>query len=401
MFSSVSFSIQPMTVDQVSESQSEIRHSIRSKVSKRDYFLVPLVSLLTIVVLLGAAEIISRIGWAEHTYNPCIKQDYLGVYYAQPNCDARTKVAEGPWVDYHFNACGYRTFAACGAKPPGAIRIVLMGSSIGEGLHVRFEQTVGERTSEAVSKATGREVQLENLSLTTLMPVFTYRRLNEAINLHPDVVVWAVAPFDVAEPLNRQTLDAVESNRRIPMPSPTSGRTLTFMKRIQNLLNNNVRASLVAQHFLFANPDFELHLFLGYGERAAYLRNPTTPAWETHYSEFNVILSRMATKLHSAGIPFVLMAVPSREAATLLNAKQPPPHTDAFDFSRRLQAMASNLNIGFVDAVQEFAHEPHSDRHFYYVDLHIDGDGHGLLARALESKLLDGSIPTIREKQNN
>jgi hypothetical protein len=93
------------------------------------------------------------------------------------------------------------------------------------------------------------------------------------------------------------------------------------------------------------------------------------------------------------------MAVPSREAAALLNAKARPPHTDAFDFSRRLQTMASNLNIGFVDAVQEFAHEPHSDRLFYYVDLHIDGQGHGLLARALERKLLDGSIPAIEARQ--
>lgn len=390
-----------ITEDPVQETIADHSKSVPSKLPRRAYWLVPLISLATICVLLGAAEIVSRIFWPEHTFNPCIKQDYLGIFYAQPNCDATTKVAEGPWVSYHFNACGYRTYAACDAKPKGTIRIVLMGSSIGEGLHVKFEQTLGERTARYIAKATGRNVQMENLSMTTLMPVFTYRRLPEAIKLHPDVVIWAVAPFDVAEPLNWQTLKSVENNQRIPLPNSASGRRLTLLKRIQNLLDNNVRASLVAQHFLFSNPDTVLRLFLGYGERAAYLRSPTTPAWEKHYQEFDVVLTRMAQRLHAAGIPFILMAVPSREAGALLNVEPKPPHTDAFDFSRRLQAMASRLNIGFVDAVQELAHYPHSDQLFYFVDLHIDGEGHGLLAKALERKLLDGSIPSISEKQKN
>lgn len=372
-----------------------------SKLPRRAYWLVPLTSLLTIGVLFGLAEIIARIGWAEHTFNPCIKQDYIGIFYAQPNCDATTKVAEGPWVSYHFNACGYRTYAACDVKPKGTIRIALMGSSIGEGLHVKFEQTMGERTARYLAKATGRNVQMENLSMTTLMPVFTYRRLTEAINLHPDVVIWAVAPFDVAEPLNRVTLAAIEKNERIPLPNSASGRKLTFLKRIQNLLNNNVRASLVAQHFLFSNPNTVIRLFLNYGDRAAYLKSPTTPTWDKHYQEFDVILTKMADRLHQAHIPFILMAVPSREAAALMNADPRPAHTDVFDFSRRLHAMANQLNIGFVDAVQDFARYPHSDQLFYFVDLHIDGRGHGLLAQALERKLMDGSIPAISKKQKN
>ena len=389
-----------MTLDQLTEDSASQTRPVARTLSRKQYVLVPLVSLATIVLMLGVAEIVARMGWPEHTYNPCIKEDSIHVYHATPNCDATTKIAEGPWVNYHFNACGYRTNDACGAKPAGVIRIALVGSSIPEGLHVRFEQTVGARTAEAISKATGRKVQLENLGLSTLMPVYTYRRLPEAINLHPDVVIWPVAPFDVAEPLNRQTLSSIENHQPIHLkelpPKPN-----TLMKKIQNLLNDNVRASLVAQHFLFANPNTLVHLLLGYGERAAYLRNPTSPKWEEHYADFNLILTKVAANLHQAGIPLILVAVPSREEAALLSVSPRPPQTDPFDFDRRLAVMAAQLNIGFVDSVQEFAREPHSDRHFYYVDLHPDGEGHALIARALVRKCLDGSIPAITEKQSN
>jgi hypothetical protein len=303
-------------------------------------------------------------------------------------------------VHYHFNSCGYRTNDACGGKPAGAIRIVLMGSSIPEGLHVPFEQTVGARTARAIAEATGRKVQLENLGLSTLMPVYTYQRLPEAISLHPDVVIWPVAPFDVGEPLNRQTLASIENHQPIRL-NELPPKPLTPIKKIQNLLNQNIRASLVAQHFLFANPNTVLHLLLGYGERAAYLRNPTTPRWEQHYADFNLSLSKVASGLRGAGIPLILVAVPSREETALLGVDRRPPHTDPFDFDNRLRVMAARLNIEFVDAVREFAREPNAARHFYYVDLHPDGDGHALIARALVRKCLDGSIPALTEKRKS
>jgi hypothetical protein len=232
------------------------------------------------------------------------------------------------------------------------------------------------------------------------MPVYTYRRLPEAIALRPDVVIWPVAPFDVGEPLNRKTLQRVDENRPIEAdllpPKP-----LTPLKKIQNFLNDNVRASLVAQHYLFANPNTFVHLLLGYGERAAYLRNPTSAGWEKRYEDFDLILSKMAAKLQAADIPLILVVVPSREEAALLGVHPLPPHIDPLAFSNRVEAMACKHHVEFVDSVKEFAKQPHADRLFYYVDLHPDGDGHALIARAVVRKCLDGSIPAITEKQLN
>lgn len=387
-----------MILEQAAE--PEVAQKRRVGLARRTYVLVPLISLLTIAALLGAAEVIARVGWAEHTLNPCIQEDYLHVFHARPNCDARTKIAEGPWVTYHFNSCGYRTQDACGVKPPGVIRIALIGSSIPEGLHVPFDQTVGARVAKGISEATGRRVQLENLGLSTLMPVYTYRRIPEAIALHPDVVIWPVAPFDVGEPMNRKTLRSIDEGQPIEAdllpPKP-----LTPLKKIQNFLNDNIRASIVAQHFLFANPNTFVHLLLGYGERAAYLRNPTSAGWERRYEDFDLILSKVAAKLHSAHIPLILVVVPSREEAALFAMHPRPPHTDPMALVNRVEAMAKKYNVGFVDSVKDFAKQPHPDRLFYYVDLHPDGEGHAVIARAVVRKCLDGSIPALTEKQSN
>jgi hypothetical protein len=50
---------------------------------------------------------------------------------------------------------------------------------------------------------------------------------------------------------------------------------------------------------------------------AAYLRKPTSPKWEEHYADFNLILTKVASSLHQAGIPLILVALPSREEASL------------------------------------------------------------------------------------
>ena len=123
--------------------------------------------------------------------------------------------------------------------------------------------------------------------------------------------------------------------------------------------------------------------------------------WQARYSDFDLVLTDMAARFHQAGIPLLLMAVPSRPEAALLSVGDPPPHSDGYAFDRTLQQMAAKLDMGYVDGIREFAGTPKSDHLFYIVESHITGDGHALLARALVRKLMDGSVPGISERRVN
>ena len=368
------------------------------KLPARDYILIPLTSLLTIACMVVIAEMSSRAIWPEQTLNTCVEKDQFGILHAKPNCTSETKTAESPWVSYHFNACGYRTDAACGPKPAGAIRIVMLGSSISEGLHVVYDQTFAERTAKALEKATGRQVQIENLALATMSPLHVYRRLDEALALHPDLVVYAVAPLDL-----EHTIDPVElANRNNPLVTLSSPPTLaknTPIKKLQNLLNDS-RAFQIAQHFLFSNTETFLRLYMAYGDKADYLRHPLSAHWKGYFADFDLILADMGSRLNKAGIPFFVMAVPSRQAGALMSVAQRPPHSDAFLFGQEIQDMAARDDFEYVDAIREFSKTPDCDRFFYPVDLHITGEGHALLANVLLRKLYASGIPALKLNDN-
>src|SRR5258708_1085077 len=128
---------------------------------RRDAWLLPLIIIFTGLGMLGGAEGVAPIGWPEQLINGCQVQDRALVFRFQPNCSSTMKAFEGPWYTNNYNACGYRSAAPCGPVPTGTRRIVLIGSSLSEGLFVGYPKTNGARLRHAPTAICGpaREVQ--------------------------------------------------------------------------------------------------------------------------------------------------------------------------------------------------------------------------------------------------
>ena len=130
---------------------------LRGRVPRRDYYMMPLISLATIIAMFVTAEVAARIFYPAKDYEECRVQGADDPREAKANCTVRAKVAEGPWVTYRMNECGFRTYASCAAKPANTIRLVTLGASMTMGKNVPLEQTWGERTGRAISEATGTQ----------------------------------------------------------------------------------------------------------------------------------------------------------------------------------------------------------------------------------------------------
>jgi hypothetical protein len=76
-------------------SNSTERSSVPASVSlpKRDYFLLPLVSLATVLLVFEVSEILTREIWAEHKAGSCTVVDPIAGDNFKPNCTIRTKNA--------------------------------------------------------------------------------------------------------------------------------------------------------------------------------------------------------------------------------------------------------------------------------------------------------------------
>jgi hypothetical protein len=363
---------------------------------RRDYFLIPLLSLMTMLVMFGSAEVASRIKYPEKDYDECRVAGADDPRRAKPNCTVSAKVPEGPWVRYAMNECGYRTPDHCGPKPPGVLRIALMGASMTMAKNVPLEETWGERTRRAISRAAGRKVEIENLGWELLNPLNCYRQLDQVIALKPDAVIYAVNPFDLSrdtDPLQIAHRNDPVLPPHAPPPAPLAqGKAIVLRnaaKAVQNLLNES-RTFTMAQHFLFSNPDTFLKIYLADGDRADYLRLPFTPAWKTRFAAFNLILTDMAARLHQAGIPFIVMSLPARAQVILVAKGQPyPPGTDPFAFDREIQSFCDRNAVPYLPALKAFSQTPNGDKLFYIVDTHITGEGDAVIARLLVPELLN------------
>ena len=352
----------------------------------RDWLLLPLIVLSVIFVFLGTSELLADRMFPQRGRFTCETTDQLGVPREKPNCVFHYKNAEGPFVEYRFNECGYRSSKPCGAKPRDTLRVVLMGSSMTMGLFVPSDETYAVRTEAALSRICGRPVEVQNMG----GPVHFWDQPNlvgEALRLSPDVIVLAVAPFNIEE-------------------EPTAGQgsdrhSKTVVERIGSAwhdLELKVRATkfvFAAQHFMLLDTQVLYEAFTNMGASREVFNSPQTPVGERKYAEFAKTLDQTMAKLNGSGVPLVVMAVPNRFASAVLSNRSHLEGLDPLWFGRHVSEIAVRDGALALDVTPEFAAYPHAERLFYPVDNHPTGEGNAVIARALVDRLTDGSIPQL------
>jgi hypothetical protein len=367
------------------ESQVVSSTAAAERLPKRDYIILPLLSLMTILVMFVASEVCTHIFWPARPEDPCLVLDPVMGNRHKSNCTARSKIAEGPWTTSVYNECGYLSATSCKTKPTGAVRIVILGSSIGMGIRVPYEQTFFALASSRLSRTCNRAIDVQNLSVEGLYTIFSLRRLKEAIELKPDVVLFILSPGDFAEGIAPQAL--AELNNPAPSPPRMSVKqiVLTRLKR----MSLESRSVLVAQHFLMQNKDVIVRLHLAYGDK---IEQPRAPGWQQHFADFDRVVGDMADQLRSAGVPLIFVSVPSRPQAAMFGSQQLPPYVDPFAFGHEIDQIAARHGAGYVDISEVFGHIPDPENLFYVVDGHPTADGQKVIAQYIEQKLQDGSV---------
>src|ERR1039458_8348337 len=130
-------------------------------VPRRDWFLLPLISLLTICFMALSTEMFARWMFPKAKLNvpDCwVTNDRSTGVRGIPNSDCWSGQDDRPPVEFKFNSCGHDTGMECEAKKPGTYRIVMVGSSVALGLGVQREKTFAASLPEELSRESGRKV---------------------------------------------------------------------------------------------------------------------------------------------------------------------------------------------------------------------------------------------------
>lgn len=378
----------------------ELNEQPKRALARRDYVLLPVISLLTVLLMFAMSEVGARFVWsAAQDGQECNKEDAtLGIVNV-PNCTMRIKIPETAWITYHYNECGFRSTDACGPKPRGTRRVAVLGSSFAEGTSVAYRDSFAALSAAELTRACHGQVEFENLGVYALPLRKVPTRIDQAVALQPDAAMLVVAPFDLEklnlphdEPARVKKVAAISTPQMADAPGAPRP---DFLARVKAIVQDS-RAITVAEHFMFENPDIQIPIYLQYGDKADFLRPPFSPAWQHRLAIFDQVVGETAERLRAAGVPLILVAIPQRTQAELLAMKHPPPGIDPFALERALSAISQRHGVQYVDLFTEFSREPHPAHFYYPIDNHLNEAGSRAVARGVVASLANGSITAFK-----
>jgi hypothetical protein len=373
----------------------------------RDIFTALAVALLTVVLLTGAIE---GAGWllyreSSTTTLPClvINDRSTGVT-AIPGSECHQRSRESTLVDYRFNRCGHRMPVDCGPKPAGTLRIVLIGSSFGYGMHVDQDQSFATRLPQLLTQQTGAKVDLYNESMQWGFPSSVILRLDEVIAAQPDVILWPITPTDIgsAELITPQWLG---SPATAAPPLSAWQRVLhawaekgpagffgTIRDRIDDYLNDTGFMFLL-KHVLYQNGDFYIRQYLArQDDGIAYLRTTPSAVLDHHLQRFAECLAEVRRRASAAGAIVVVTSIPDRAQAAMISRHEWPAGADPYRFGNAIRRIAEDQGVTYLDVPRRFSTITSPERHYFPLDGHPDAQGHAVIAATLAGAMLDARV---------
>jgi hypothetical protein len=370
-----------------------------AQLRRHDFVVIPLLMIATLLSLALLGEVGSRQIFEESGAETCGMTGPVGVEVMRPNCISYRKAAEGPMTVNAYNDCGYRTPEPCRSRPADAIRVALMGSSTAQGLKVPYADTFAARLTKTLTQDCNRPVEFQNMGIPGATLLDMYRRTDEALAMHPDLVMLVVTPIEMRETIdpvrfaNRNSPAAVvPSKATVDDPPGDPGASKSLVSWISDLAYNS-RLLVAAQHFLFQDRTTFVKLYMLHGDDAGYLRVPYNQAWQQRLGTFDTLLGEMAARAKARGVPMMLVLGTARIQTALLDPSVRPPNVDPFALGRQLHAIADRRGVIFQDGLEGFATVSNPDDMYYAVDGHMDADGHAVLAHAILDRLLHSPGP--------
>ncbi len=387
----------------VSISAAGLPEHVEPRLQRRDWLLLPLISLLTIGLLVGGTDLIARgmLPTLPGAGEDCIvfNDPSTGVR-GIPNSVCTEKIPEGEVTEYRFNGCGYRTSLQCGVKRPGAYRIVMIGTSLAMGMRVPNEKTLATLLPLELSRRTGRDVELYNEGMPLRSPHTFALHFKEVLAPKPDMILWLLGPSDIwnpspEPPQARQAFSALSPYRKV--------------RRLAGAVYNPVRNELVdhavflLRHFLFESQSQLITSYLAEKPDGAdkihgpeFMRNMPSAEWQNNLKNFNDIAADIAAQARAAGSPLVVVLLPERAQAALISRGTWPREFDPYKLDNEVRAIIESHGGTYVEILSDFGKAANAERYFFPLDVHPNARGHAMVAGVLAKALTSGAVPELK-----
>jgi hypothetical protein len=375
--------------------------------ARRDWLVLPALSLLTICLMAGSLELIGTrmFPWEGRGLTKCMVLDDPSTgLRGIPNTACWGRLAEGPTVEYRFNNHGHRAAMDWGPKSPGTYRIVMPGSSVVFGDGVASEKTFASLLPAKLSRQTGRRVEVYNEGMGFGFPRAVALRFDkEVLGAQPDMILWALTPTDIEYASELGLNPALEKNG-------SAGKSASFLsialdkikgafatKSIAESLTyilNQTRTAFLVQHFLDESQSQYVKNILVRG-KPPYLKAKPDAQWQSALRQFDIYAAEVEQKARAADVPLVVVLLPTRAQAALISIGQWPEGIDPYQVDRDLRSIITSHGGTFIDIFPDFRTIPNPEQYYFPMDGHLDAGGNALISDLLVRELSRGAVPEL------
>jgi hypothetical protein len=389
--------------------------AVDKKIPRRDWILLPLLSLATLILIAGSSELL---GWwlfpwsgvhaLEH--NCLVRDDPTTGVRGAPNTVCWDKIAEAPPIEYKFNSCGHRAGMECVPKSPGAYRIVMVGSSVAMGMRVPQEQSMATYLPVELSRAAGRKVELYNEGLAWGSPHTIDLNFNKILAAQPDLILWVIVPRDL------KWVDLLFSQGFGPGAANATHAPVERLGFLANAWKNmrerfagkpfsealrdqwdQTRTSFMLRHYLYERQDSYVGAYFRMGDaEAGFLNARFSAAWQDRVKKFNGVATDIEGRAKVADVPLVAVLVPNRAQAAMISMGKWPARYDPYKLDNELKAIITSHGGAYIDILPGFRTVPNPEKYFLPIDGHPTAQGHALVSAFLANELTDGAVPALR-----
>jgi hypothetical protein len=373
-----------------------------AKLRRRDWILLPMISLLTICCISVSTELIARSMFpAEGAVGETcmIVNDPSIGSQGIPNCVCWEKVPEGELTEYRFNSSGYRNDVEFGPKPPGTYRIVMLGTSIAAGIRVPLGKTFAALLPLELSRQTGRTVDLYNEGMPWRSPHFIALHFNDVLAAKPDMILWILGPLDIERALWRtyveQDAKSLSLWGRIRLRATASFPKNSFTDSIGEIIKQR-RTPFLLRHFLFESQSQYIKSSLIQADyQKDFLRSEPSAEWQQRLEEFDRSAADLEGHARAADIPLVAVLIPDRAQAAMISMGEWPAGYDPYKLNEEVRSIITSHGGTYIDILPGFRPIPNPEKYYFPVDGHLDADGHRIVSGLLAKGLMSGAVPAL------
>ena len=354
----------------------------------RDWVLLPMLSLLTIVALLLLFRWIAVKEFPESTpagyrsVYECVNgvgTNQLSGLGGIARADCWGNMSDTPLTEYRLNGRGHRAGAEYSPKAAGAYRIVMIGSSFAIGEGVPVEETIAPRLADDLQRETGRKVEVYNEGMFGEVPDVIAAHFNDVMPAEPDLVLWLLTPHDIKD--------------TTPGSAKTPPRRVGLAELARNRFSFDGQDQLVVllRHLLFSGQGQYVKSYLAGAQDAGFLRAGLDAEWLSHLQAFDSDDARIETQARADKVPVATVLLPNRAQAAMISMGEWPQGFDPYKLEEELDSIVASHGGNHIDILHDLRAVPNAERNFFTVNGHPKAEGDAILARLL-AKELSGNI---------